>query len=368
MIKIIYRKGLIPKRRYILINLLFRRQGNYILFLAISFLMAGIFYPYPSIAMWIGFALAAYSAVANDSIQTIGTFISSNTNKQWWLLWLYIAAIFLMTVLYSWYRFDGDVTYQRLATKGFFEAPNSFHFLQISAPIFLLIITRLKMPVSTTFLLLSSFGLNENAISSMMRKSITGYLIAFFAALAFWLLLDKFMKKWFRGKPGQHWVVFQWITSGFLWSLWIMQDAANIAVFLPRKLGVIEFIIFSLTIIVGLGIILYLKGDKIQEIVEEKSEVKDVRPATMIDMVYTFILIYFTWINTVPMSTTWVFIGLLGGRELGMKIRRHKPLRDTWRLIGKDILYALAGLIISIIIAIAANETLRAQLLGFLSR
>ena len=363
MIKIIYRKGLIPKRRFILINLLFRKQRNYILFLVVSFVLAGIFYPYPSIAMWIGFALAAYSAVANDSIQTIGTFISSNANRQWWLLWMYISIIFLLTVLYSWYRFDGDVTYQRLANKGFFEAPSSFHFLQISAPIFLLIITRFKMPVSTTFLLLSSFGLSENAISSMLQKSIFGYLIAFLVAFSVWILLDQVMKRWFRGHPGQHWVVFQWITSGFLWALWIMQDAANIAVFLPRRLSLPEFLIFSLTIMIGLGIILYLKGDRIQEIVEEKSEVKDVRPATIIDLVYAIILIYFTWINTVPMSTTWVFIGLLGGRELGMKIRRHKPLKDTWRLIGKDILYALTGLIVSIIIAIAANKTLREQLL-----
>ena len=34
--------------------------------------------PYPQIAMWVGFLFAAYAAVANDSIQTLGTFIASN--------------------------------------------------------------------------------------------------------------------------------------------------------------------------------------------------------------------------------------------------------------------------------------------------
>ena len=31
--------------------------------------------------MWVGFVFAAYAAIANDSIQTIGTFIASNQDK-----------------------------------------------------------------------------------------------------------------------------------------------------------------------------------------------------------------------------------------------------------------------------------------------
>jgi hypothetical protein len=62
------------------------------------------------------------------------------------------------------------------------------------------------------------------------------------------------------------------------------------------------------------------------------------------------------------MSTTWVFIGLLGGRELAIKIKRNKPISSSWKLIGKDLSYALIGLLISILIAISANESLRSQL------
>ena len=36
-------------------------------------------YPYPAVAMWCVFFMASYSAIANDSIQTIGTFIASNS-------------------------------------------------------------------------------------------------------------------------------------------------------------------------------------------------------------------------------------------------------------------------------------------------
>lgn len=37
------------------------------------------------LARWVGFILASYSAISNDSIQTLGTFIASNTGViVWW--------------------------------------------------------------------------------------------------------------------------------------------------------------------------------------------------------------------------------------------------------------------------------------------
>nr|WP_155209187.1 hypothetical protein [Fulvivirga aurantia] len=356
---------MISTRRFVLILLLLEREKRFLLFIGIAFFLTGIFFPYPQIAMWLGFGLAAYSAVANDSIQTIGTFIASNSDKKWWVLWMFVGLIFLATVSYSWIVFDGDVSFQRLSSKGFGEAPSEFAFLQIAAPLFLLILTRLKMPVSTTFLLLSSFTTSTQGLTGVLQKSVSGYIIAFVVAFVVWIALYDFLKKQFKGEPKNYWTAIQWIISGFLWSLWIIQDAANIAVFLPRSLNLIQFLIFSGTIFFGLGLIFFLKGDKIQQIVEEKSEVKDVRPATIIDLVYTCILIVFTWINTVPMSTTWVFIGLLGGRELAIKLRKKKDLKRTWGLIRKDLVNALIGLAVSIIIAIAANKELSDLVLSY---
>lgn len=355
------------KGRFAFLNAMFLKERRYIAFLGACFLVAGITYPYPQIAMWVGFAFAAYSAVANDSIQTIGTFIASSGNQKWWALWLFIGGIFLLVVGYSWWIYSGDVSFQRLASKGFAESPQSFHFLQIAAPIFLLIITRLRMPVSTTFLLLSSFTTSAGAITGIFQKSITGYFLAFFLAIAFWFLFSDKLRKAFKGKPKPYWTVFQWITSGSLWALWIMQDAANIAVFLPRQLNIFEFLAFSMTVFLGLGILFYLRGDKIQKIVDEKTDVVDVRPATVIDLFYTMILIVFTWINTVPMSTTWVFLGLLGGRELGMSLNSGKhgsSLKSAWRMIIKDASLAIIGLFISIVIAVAVNPVLQEWFFG----
>ena len=60
------------------------------------------------------------------------------------------------------------------------------------------------------------------------------------------------------------------------------------------------------------------------------------------------------------MSTTWVFIGLLGGREVAMAIRKtgDHSLGHSVKLLLKDFSYAMIGLFISIAIAIGVNDQL----------
>ena len=79
---------------------------------------------------------------------------------------------------------------------------------------------------------------------------------------------------------------------------------------------------FLLPVVAGLGWMLYQGGEKIQEIVDEKSGVVNIRATTVIDFVYAIILFYFKMHSKIPMSTTWVFLGLLGGRELAMSLQR----------------------------------------------
>ena len=170
----------------------------------------------------------------------------------------------------------------------------------------------------------------------------------------------KAAKKHFTGEAKPWWTIAQWMTSGTLWSVWLMQDAANIAVYLPRSMNTGEFIGFTSVVVIGLGLLLYYKGGRIQKIVTEKSVVTDVRFATLIDLIYCVILFYFKLHSKVPMSTTWVFIGLLAGRELGMAIMKtgDNSLLKSIKLGLKDMSYALIGLIISIAIAIGVNDQL----------
>jgi phosphate/sulfate permease len=164
-------------------------------------------------------------------------------------------------------------------------------------------------------------------------------------------------------------MVLQWITSGTLWAIWIMQDAANIAVFLPRQLNVGEFVVYTGVVFFGLGMIFFLKGDKIQDIINEKTNVADVRAATLVDLVYAVILFYFKMYNNVPMSTTWVFIGLLAGREFAIALGKHgkSKSRGAWlerafRLAKKDMWKALAGLVVSLILAMVINKGVREEI------
>jgi hypothetical protein len=335
-------------------------ERSFLTFVIASFLLAMFVTPYPQVAMWVGFLFAAYAAVANDSIQTLGTFIASNQNKKWWILWIFIGGIFLATVGYSWLNFNGDVSHGRLMAKGFDVAPTNFHFLQIAAPIFLLILTRLRMPVSTTFILLTSFAAAPAAIGKVLAKSMSGYILAFFLGFFVFLSISKFAKKYFVGEAKFGWTIAQWITSGTLWSVWLMQDASNIAVYLPRNMHFYEFLGFAMVVFVGLGMLLYYKGGRIQKIVTEKSVITDVRFATIVDFIYCIILFYFKLHSKVPMSTTWVFIGLLAGREVAMAIRKtgSRSIGHSVMLMFKDFSFAMIGLIISIAIAIGVNDQL----------
>lgn len=334
-------------------------------FIAISLLLAAVFAHDPQIAMWLGFAFAGYSAIANDSIQTIGTFIASNAKKPWWLLWGYIGLIFVAVITVSWVMYDGDVSYQRLTAKGFDKSPEQYQFLQLAAPIILLILTRLKMPVSTTFLLLSSFSSSLSGILSVTGKSLSGYGLAFVTSLVVWTLFKNKFETLALKSHSKRWLVAQWIISGALWASWVMQDAANIAIFLPRALSFEQFLFFTGYIFIGLGILFYLRGDRIQEIVTEKTTVEDVRNATIIDLVYTVILLVFQYASKIPMSTTWVFLGLMGGRELAIAMRKYKhsdrSVTDAFRLVFKDLGYATFGLIVSMAIAINVNQDVRNQ-------
>ncbi|MEQ9309985.1 MAG: hypothetical protein RLN90_11085 [Balneolaceae bacterium] len=358
---------LIPNSFYTIV----KQERVFLGLIAIFFFMAGVAFPYAQIAMWVGFFFAGYSAIANDSIQTIGTFLASNMDKKWWHLWLYIGGIFLVVVTISFIIFDGDVSYQRLTSKGFSESPTNFTFLQVAAPIFLLILTRMRMPVSTTFLLLSCFATDAEAIASVLGKSLSGYGLALAAGLITWLVVTKSLEKRFsKSKPAKFWLPIQWITSGTLWGVWVMQDAANVAVYLPRSLSIGQFLGFALFIFFGLGLLFYLRGDKIQRIVTEKSRVTDIRSATIIDFIYAILLTYKLTVSTVPMSTTWVFLGLLAGRELGMSIMDNvnlgRPMPKVLKMIFKDLSYALFGLLVSILLAISINAEVRNEILSIL--
>jgi len=131
--------------------------------------------------MWFGFAFAAYSVVGNDVIQTLGTFLTSNEkSRKWYELWA--------------------------------------------------LLTRIGIPVSTTFLILTFFSVKS--LQGMVTKSVMGYLIAFGVGAIVYTLITKATEKRFLAHPlggadhgiwtnRKFWVGAQWFSTGFLWTQWL---------------------------------------------------------------------------------------------------------------------------------------------------
>lgn len=297
-----------------------------------------------------GFLLAAYAIVANDAIQTLGTFLSSNAKRPWWVLWLFASSILTTVLVYGWWAYDGDVSYGRLSS-----IPPSSSWVVLVPPLVLLVLTRLGAPVSTTFLVLTAFA--PRALESMVFKSLLGYGVAFFVSAWLYRVIAKRFEGWVarnRGKPpGRTWTVLQWLSTGFLWSQWLIQDLANVFVFLPRRLP-LPWLLFSLFTMLLLHAILFAqRGGGIQKIVLNKTHTEDIRSATVIDFVYGLLLLFFKELSHVPMSTTWVFLGLLAGRELmvGYKLSVRRT-EVTTMMIARDVGLAALGLFVSVGIAL----------------
>ncbi|WP_020528545.1 hypothetical protein [Flexithrix dorotheae] len=307
------------------------------------------------ILMIAGFTFAAYSVVANDVIQTLGTFLSSNRDKSWWVLWLYTGSILALVLIYGWFFENGDVSYGRLDK---ISLPDPFRWYYVLPPLILLIITRFGIPVSTTFLILSVFS-SSAIIGKMLLKSVTGYLVAMGVGLLVYFVISKSIEKYFiESKPSEadtKWTVLQWISTGFLWTQWLIQDLANIFVFLPRKEELtLQYFVPALILLMGLlAYIFYNRGGNIQKIVTSKTNTTDIRSATIIDFIYGIILLFFKELSNLPMSTTWVFVGLLAGREFAISYQLSiNKTSSVLRLVASDFGKVLIGLVVSIILVV----------------
>lgn len=305
------------------------------------------------ILMVVGFCLAAYSIVGNDVPQTLGTFISSNSHRPWWVLWIYISTILVVVLIYGWFASGvGDASYGRLETIPFPE--DGVTWLYVVPPLLLIILTKYGIPVSTTFLVLTIFS--PSSLGSMLTKSMMGYAVAFFVAIVIYRLVMKKLAVYFsETRDQQHssmWMALQWLSTAFLWSQWLIQDLANIFVYVPRQVP-FEFLIFAISVfVILLGMILYQRGGAIQNIVDTKTGVTDVRSATIIDFIYALILLVFKEWSNIPMSTTWVFLGLLAGREFAIsmlvtEVNKHRTSRN----VSKDAMKLMFGLAISVFLA-----------------
>ena len=448
----------------------------------------------------IGFLFAAYAVVGNDALQTLGTFINSNSRLHWFWLFLFAGFILVATFTYGWVINEGDPSWERLANaKKYPVPPEGIQWYHTLPPLMLLVITRFGVPVSTSFMVLTVFA-SIGGLTSMLTKSLIGYGLAFVVGLAIYLVVTNTLEKYFRTHPLTHrapwglatgmgvlialaiiylpplivgeqmygwqagivliclgllvdlmalaaherytnvamdiavavivglifwfyasllvpesmatdiqslsignlvtlhlhwltitigvvaaaftywvahnyraensiyWILLQWITTAYLWGVWLIQDFANIFVFLPRELTAVQGFMGLIAILLLLGYTFWNKGGPVQRILQAKTSVTDIRSATLIDFAYASLLFLFKEVSDIPMSTTFVFLGLIAGREFGFAIMdKALNVANAAKLGVSDASKAYIGLVLSINMAVGLpllSKYLQAQAIG----
>ena len=309
----------------------------------------------------IGFLLAAYSVVANDSLQTLGTYLSSNKGRTPKALqMLFICGVAAAVLLIGWFLHPaggglGDPAWGRLEK---FPQPDNFTWVYLLPPIAVLALTQWGAPVSTSFLVLSAFE-PKNA-TKLVLNSLSGYVMAFVLALVvygllMWILEKKVLRTNQEGtEVKNYWFALQWLSTGWLWSQWLVQDMANIYVYLPRQLSFGEMALSALMLCIGLCVLVWIGGGPIQGVLRSKINTNDLRSATVIDFLFGCVLFWKANITKFPLSTTWVFLGLLAGREIAVRIRlKLSDRQPLYKVLGSDLFKAGVGIVVSLIVALA---------------
>ena len=219
-----------------------------------------------ALTLWslIGFLFAAYAVIANDSVQTLGTWMASNNERfNYKVLWGAASAVLLATLWYGWTVNGGDISYGRL-NKIPWQEVQWYHAM---APGILVLLTRYGVPVSTSFLVLSAFA-STFVLEKMLMKSIMGYGIAALFAYGAWYFISRWMDETAPVKEAHknYWRIAQWFATGGLWWTWLSHDMANIAVFLPRQVPMDLMFLVSAVFVVGLFFMFRERGGKIQQL------------------------------------------------------------------------------------------------------
>lgn len=302
-----------------------------------------------------GFLISMYSCVSNDVIQTLGTFLTTSKKMPTWLIWAFTSAVLIITISTGWILNHGDMAFGRLERIPF---PETFTLVHVLPPIILLFLTRYGIPVSTTFLILSIFSASDiSVIGMILSKSIIGYFLALVVSIIIYTIIARPLERVFYytadKKISKWWIAAKWASTAFLWSQWLMQDAANLFVYLPRKTSFSTLLFVLIAFSAFLWLVAYKRGGEVQKIIKMKTNVQDPRSATIIDIIYAFLLLYFIQLNNVPMSTTWVFIGLLAGREIALYNRlRFESPKKMYKHILKDLTKVTFGLVVSIVVVV----------------
>ncbi|MFM7313370.1 MAG: hypothetical protein ACKO0M_09415 [Cyanobium sp.] len=336
----------------------------------------------------LGFLLASWAVIGNDALQTLGPFLQANRGRTArGLQAAFLCSILCGVLLFGWWSGDGDASWGRLAS---YPSPPVLGWADLLPPVVVLLLTRCGAPVSTSFLLLTSF--TPTSLPALLRRSLYGYGLALLVAgLVYGVIaLGRRSGSAPPGNgsasgaatlslsaaplcdadqgpsPGQAALeaapdplagtalLLQWIATGWLWSQWLIQDLANIFLDLPRRLALGPLLCCLLVLCLGVGLLLGADGGPLQAILRRKSGLDTPQETSALSLLYGTILAGLAVGGREPLSTTWVFLDLLAGRELALQLGpAPRPLAELARDLGHDLALAGLGLAVSVGLALA---------------
>lgn len=330
----------------------------------------------------LGFLLASWAVIGNDSLQTLGPFLQANRGRApRWLQALALCAVLCGVLLLGWWRNGGDVSWGRLAS---YPEPGLFGWAELLPPLAVLLLTQAGVPVSTSFLVLTAF--TPSNLPLLLRRSLLGYGLALAVGLLVFGAVV-LVSRWWRagstatgcdrppedpagdpdaaerfsvaasaGLPAGVALAAQWLATAWLWSQWLIQDLANLFIYLPRRPGAGLLALALAVLCAGVCLLLVESGGAIQAIVRRKSGLQEPLASAGLSFVYGLILALLALWGREPLSTTWVFLGLLAGRELALLLApMARPVAALMLDLGRDLALAALGLAVSLAVALAVQ-------------
>ena len=313
-----------------------------------------------NIFSWLIVAFTSYNIIFNNSIQTIGLFIASNGDKKIVPNLLFFGSIFILSILIPWFLTSGEVHYHLL--DSIFYKENHINVLFIFLPILLYFFTKKRIPVSATFLVIPLFA-NKSTIESMINKTSVSYFLSLVISLMVYNFLYTKYKDLIsndKENTSKTWIIAEYVSTGILWFSWLSISLCNFVVFLPREFSLLDIILLS---IIGLSTIYYIlitRGGEIQKIITQKSDVKNIKTAVIFNTLFAFMLLFIQHINNVPITSTWMFLGVLAGREIAISIntfsiRGALKYKNCLLKIWRDLFSAILGIVFSLVFVYIFN-------------